>query len=132
MKQCFLLIRKIGSLFFLRTIPVALIAVFAASCAGTESVYLGSYDARYPDMQQCLLMIPPKVTVLTIDGDTVQWNRNRINTSVNIPAGGHMFSLTYGGKKFDHISFYFKPGETYTFVYKDRMVSVVETELTEN
>jgi hypothetical protein len=115
--------KKYG-LFFTSSIIAGLLIT---GCTSTTVNNLGAYDLSYSDSQQCLLIIPPKITVHTIDGDTVQWNWKKIETRVNIPLGVHVFSISSANKKINDISFDFKQGSSYTFSIKKRSVTIIET-----
>ncbi|MDR2447233.1 MAG: hypothetical protein LBD58_08105 [Treponema sp.] len=121
--------KPLAAFFFISGVTVI---IFFASCAGSVSRkagvvvnYIGVYDLSSPAMQQCLLIIPRQITVLTIDGDTVQWNWNNVETHVRIPSGSHVLSVKRNKKTVD-IMFNFMPNAFYTFNIKKGVVTIIE------
>lgn len=118
---------KKGLMVFFRMFSVVVIMLLAGCAGSAESRAgnnIGVYDLSSPDERQCLLIIPRQTTVIAIDGDTVQWNWNNIETRVKIPSGSHVLSVKRNKKTVD-IMFDFAPGAFYTFSTKNGVVTVV-------
>ncbi|MDR1072182.1 MAG: hypothetical protein LBL45_00690 [Treponema sp.] len=113
------------SLFLISGV-IMLFAGCAGSVSGSAANNISVYDLSYPDAQQCLLIIPRQITVVAIDGDTVQWNWNNIETRVKIPSGSHVLSVKRK-KETVGIMFNFMQGVFYTFNAKNGAVAIVET-----
>jgi hypothetical protein len=103
--------------------------MFFTRCASRTVNNIGAYDLSYPDSQQSLLIIPRQITIDAIDGDTVQWNWNNIETRVTIPSGLHTLSVKKDKKIID-ITFDFIPHVSYTFSTKKSVVSIIEADTT--
>ncbi|MDR0708010.1 MAG: hypothetical protein LBF60_09095 [Treponema sp.] len=124
---CRMLKKPLEAFFFISGV---ISIMFAAGCAGAAVNNIGVYDLSYPAAQQCLLIIPRQITVLTIDGDTVQWNWNNVETRVTIPSGSHVLSIKRNKKNVD-IMFDFMPNAFYTFNIKKGVVTIIETAKTD-
>jgi hypothetical protein len=115
-------------------------AAFFGGCSGTQTFDMGVYDLAYSTARQSALIIPPKMMVLTIDGDTVSWNWiNRVphssrpsgkwgdvETRIAVPAGSHTFTMLYKTKEFKDLTFDLQAGVSYTFAYKKKQITLVE------
>ncbi|MDR2793749.1 MAG: hypothetical protein LBB61_08820 [Treponema sp.] len=118
--------KKYSSFFFFLAFFDVTVTMFSIGCASRTTVNnLGVYDLSYPNSQQCLLIIPSQITVDTIDGDTVQWNWNKLETRVSIPSGSHILSIKRDKKVID-IIFNFLPNISYTFSVKKGVVTIIE------
>ncbi|MDR0558170.1 MAG: hypothetical protein LBG43_09980 [Treponema sp.] len=119
MKKC-----RLMSLFLVFGV-IMLFADCAGSADGKAGATISVYDLSCPDAQQCLLIIPRQITVVAIDGDTVQWNWNNSETRVKIPSGSHVLSVKRKKEDVD-IMFNFMQGAFYTFNIKSGTVAIIE------